>query len=306
MNYTIKKLLYIIFLIISIYNVNLFAKKQVVKIAYLPITHALPLFVQYDLAGGDFKDYKLELVKFGSWPELMDALNTGRVDGASVLIELAIKSREMGFDLRAVALGHRDGNVVIVDNKIKNVSDLKSKSFAIPHKLSTHNILLNKMLKAAGLAYTDVNIVELPPPEMPVSLVEKRIAGYCVAEPFGAKSVVMGTGKVLFESVDIWKNSICCALVLNGNFIKKSKTTAKSFVSDYLKAGELIEKNKEKAGVIAAKYLKVDKNVLEQSLKWISYNNLTISENDFNELISNMKELNMVKIAPNYVSFVGF
>src|SRR5665647_339362 len=86
-------------------------KKPVIKIAYLPITHALPLFVEAELQKEN-PNYKIELVKYGSWAELTDALNTGRVDGASVLIELAIKAKEQGIGLTAVALGHKDGNVI--------------------------------------------------------------------------------------------------------------------------------------------------------------------------------------------------
>jgi len=81
------------------------------------------------------------------WTELVDALNSGKVDGASMLIELAMKAKEQGIDLKAVALGHRDGNVVVVSKDINKVEDLKGKSFAIPSKL----------LKNHGLAYNDVN-----------------------------------------------------------------------------------------------------------------------------------------------------
>ena len=87
---------------------------RTVRIAYLPITHALPLFEEesqtLETEGGPVK---LELIRYGSWPELMDALNTGKVDGASVLIELAVKAREQGIDLKAAALGHLGGNVLI-------------------------------------------------------------------------------------------------------------------------------------------------------------------------------------------------
>jgi len=65
------------------------------------------------------------------------------------------------------------------------------------------------MLKNHGLAYNDVNVVELPPPEMAAALAEGRISGYCVAEPFGAKSVAVDKGKTLFESQDLWK--VLCA-----------------------------------------------------------------------------------------------
>ena len=65
--------------------------KRTIKIAYLPITHALPVFAAKEALAASDDDLQIELVKYGSWPELLDALNTGRVDGASVLIELAMK-----------------------------------------------------------------------------------------------------------------------------------------------------------------------------------------------------------------------
>ena len=155
-------------------------------------------------------------------------MNAGQVDGASMLIELAVKAKEQGIDIKAVALGHRDGNVVVVSNDINSVEDLKGKNFAIPSKLSTHNILLYIMLKNKGLSYSDVNIVELPPPEMPAALAEGRISGYCVAEPFGAQAVAAGKGKILFESHELWEGSLCCGLVLRNDFIKNNPALQKN------------------------------------------------------------------------------
>ena len=43
----------------------------------------------------------------------MDALNSGRIDGASTLIELAMKSKAEGLEYKAVALGHHEGNVIM-------------------------------------------------------------------------------------------------------------------------------------------------------------------------------------------------
>ena len=143
-----------------------------VKIGFLPITHAIPLYVEKEEEKAD-----IELIKFGSWPELMEALNSGKIDGASVLVELAMKAKSQGINLKAVALGHTDGNAVIVSNDINSVEDLKGKNFAIPNKLSTHNILLYELLKSADMDYKDINIVELSPAEMPVALQEKRIDG---------------------------------------------------------------------------------------------------------------------------------
>lgn len=275
--------------------------KKIIKIGYLPITHAAPLYMQTDK---EYEGYAIELVKFGSWPELMDALNTGKIDGASVLIQLAMKAKEQGIDLKAVALGHRDGNVVVVAPNVQKVEDLKGKSFAIPNKYSTHNILMYRMLQDAGINYQDVDVVELPPAEMPAALAEGRIAGYVVAEPFGAISVSLEKGKVLFQSEDIWPNSIDCGLVLRNAFIEKHKDIANQFVKDYAAAGELMNANDDHAHEVVAKYIKVDKEVLDLSLNWISYNNLKIEKDAYKILRDSLIEMGLSENPPTYDEFV--
>ena len=279
-------------------------QKTKVKIAYLPIVHALPLFVENELSKEKFENIEIELVKFGSWPELMDALNTGKVDGASVLIELAMKAKEQGIGIKAVALGHRDGNAVIVSQDIQSTADLKGKTFAIPHRLSTHNILLNIMLKNAGLSINDLKIVELPPPEMPAALSEGRISGYIVAEPFGAKSVANGKGKALYQSKELWKDSICCSLVLRDSFITNNSAAAQELVNKYIEAGEYIESNGEKVKDIAKQYMKLEQNVLDLSLQWVKYKDLKINEKDYEDLRKHLLDLNLSKNPPAYKDFV--
>lgn len=274
-------------------------KKGSVKIGYLAITHALPLYIENKVLEGD-----IELVKFGSWPELMDALNSGQIDGASVLMELAMKAKSNGVDLKAVALGHRDGNAVVVDNSINSVEDLKGKTFAIPSKLSSHNILTYLMLKEKGLNLSDVNIVELAPTEMPVALMEKRISGYCVAEPFGAKSVISGNAKTLKQASDILPDSICCSLVFRGEFIKNKHEKASEIASKYIEAANYIEDNKAESVKLAKEFLNVQDKVLDLSMQWISYKDLRIEEKDYNRLTGEIKELKLIENPPSYEEFV--
>ena len=276
-------------------------EKPTIKIGYLPITHAVPLYMQND---ENYEDYNLELVKFGSWPELMDALNTGAIDGASVLIQLAMNAKEKGIDLKAVALGHRDGNVLIAGNDINSVEELVGKSFAIPSRFSTHNILLYEMLKKHGIAYDEVDVIELPPAEMPAALAEGRIAGYVVAEPFGAISVALENGKVLYQSEEIWKDSIDCGLVLRGKFIDDNKELADKFVNDYVAGGELAQGKDEHMHEVVGQYLTVDQNVLDISLDWISYDNLSIEQESYAILRDALMEMGLSDNPPSYEDFV--
>ena len=84
--------------------------KATVTLGYLPITHALAIFEEKDLLESEDSNVQIKLQKFSSWSDLTDALNSGKIDGASVLIELAMKAKSQGIGLKAVALGHRDGN----------------------------------------------------------------------------------------------------------------------------------------------------------------------------------------------------
>ena len=272
-----------------------------IKIAYLPITHSLAVLETADELAAQ-TGLKVELVKYGSWNELMDALNSGRVDGASVLIELAMKSKEQGIGIKAVALGHKDGNVIITSTSITSAEDLKGKTIAIPHRQSSHNILLNDALATAGLTIDDINVTELAPTEMPSALASGQIDGYCVAEPFGAKAVSLDAGKVLFTSEELWKDSLCCGLVLTDKFIESHKENARIFVESYKQAGKNL--TKEQAMETATKYLNQDKDVLELSLQWISYDDLEITEENYSTLTEKVKAYGLSENPPSYADFV--
>lgn len=275
--------------------------ENTVKIAYLPITHALPLFEEAEELKNS-TGLNVQLVKYGSWPELLDALNTGNVDGASVLIELAMKSKEQGIGIKAVALGHKDGNVIVVGNDINSAADLKGKTFAIPHRQSSHNILLNEALAQAGLTVDDLKITELAPTEMPSALASGQIDGYCVAEPFGAKAVSIGAGKVLYTSEQLWEDSLCCGLVLTDKFINERHDVAKQFVDDYKTAGKNLTEDKAKS--VAKQYLNQTDDVLDISLQWISYDDLDITEDIYESLTDKVKKYGLSDNPPSYADFV--
>ena len=272
--------------------------KKTVRIAYLPITHALPLV---SLKNCD--DVKVELVRYGSWPELLDALNTGRVDGASVLIELAMKAKSQGIGLKAVALGHTDGNVIVVANDVNSLADLNGRPFAIPHRTSTHHVLLREALRKDGVGDGNVNIVEMSPPEMPSALVNGQIGSYCVAEPFGSVGVNTGKGKVLYRSEELWENSICCGFVLNERSYLMKKDKMDKVIKAYHESGHALE-DKNAALVQAKTILSQSDEILDQSLQWIKFSDLTITEKAYSELADKVIKYGIIDNPPTYSEFV--
>lgn len=266
------------------------AEQKVIRIAYLPITHSLAGFEAAELEKLKKDGLNIELVKFGSWTELMDALNTGHVDAAVALVELVMKAREQGVDVYLASLAHRDGNVIVVGNDIGSAADLKGKTFAIPHRQSSHFILLNEALSKENVDINEINIVEMAPPEMPSALATGQIAGYCVAEPFGAKAVSLNIGKVLYNSKDLWPDSICCGFALSGKFLSAHPELASRLVKALKEGGLRLEHDHEHEKELASKYFKVTNDTLDISLKWISYDNLEIKKENYDQLAEKVKK----------------
>ena len=271
-------------------------------IGYLPITHALPVFGEKELLETEDIGVRIELQKFSSWSDLTDALHAGKIDGASELIELAMSAKAKGVDLKAVALGHRDGNVIVTGSGIKDPTELAGKTFAIPSTQSSHYILLQEELRQAGLTLDDIQVTQLAPAEMPSSLASGAIDGYCVAEPFGAQAVAQGFGSVLARSDDLWEDSLCCGLVFRTDVIERDPSSFQKLLDGYFAVGEKLDK--KEALQVAETYLGQDEATLETSLDWISYQDLTISREAYDTLYQKIIQDQIMENPPSYEDFV--
>lgn len=265
--------------------------KPVLKVGYLPITHSLPLVVADKLDQAAYERFKLELVPFSSWPELTEALNGGKIQAAITMFELAMVSQKRGVPVQVVALSHTNGDVLVVAKNIEKLEDLKGKTVAIPHRLSGHNILLYKALKDKGINYQEVGKLEMAPPDMPAALARGEVAGYIVAEPFGAQAVVGGQGKVLLRAQEIWPGWICCGLVIDSRLAAENSAAVQELVTSLVKAGKFIQKNRPEAVGIAQQYMKIKPELWERSLDWIDYSNLTPKPEEFTRLQDYLLEL---------------
>lgn len=283
---------------------NQAAERKVIKIAYLPITHALTGFELAEESKLRDLGFSVELVRFGSWTELIDALNAGKVDGAVALVELIMKAKEQGIDVHLASLAHHDGNVMIIGSNYSSMADLKGKTVAVPHRQSTHYLLLNDALARENLTVADVNVIEMAPPEMPSALASGQIAGYCVAEPFGARAVTLNLGKVLYQSKDLWPDSVCCGFALSGRFVAENPELAARLLEAIKVSGDSLDKDRSHASEVAARYLNVPGNVLDLSLQWISFSNPEISKEQYDILRDKAVKYGLSENPPLYEDIV--
>jgi NitT/TauT family transport system substrate-binding protein len=147
---------------------------------------------------------------------------------------------------KVVAWNHTSGSGLSVLPHINSVKDLGGTTVAIPFWYSIHNVVLQILLRENGLtpvskrtgkpAANEVNLVVMAPADMVPALASKQISGYIVAEPFNAASEVLGVGKMLRFTGDVWKDHACCLVFMHERDIQQRPEWVQRAVNAMVKA----------------------------------------------------------------------
>ena len=196
-----------------------------VRIGYLPITDATPLLVAHHNDLFEKRGLRVEKPRrFRSWSQIVEAFLSGQVNVVHLLMPMTVWSRYGSKSpAKVVAWNHMEGSCLTVRPDIASLADLGGTTVAIPFWYSVHNIVLQAMLRVAGLEFISdgeptkqqVKLVVMSPGDMLPALGTKRISGYIVAEPFNAKAEELGVGKVWRFTGDVWRNHACCVVTMH-------------------------------------------------------------------------------------------
>lgn len=212
-------------------------------IGYLPITDASPLLVAH--ANGALTNAGFDssaTVLFRSWADLVEAFQSGAVDAVHMLMPLAIQLRfGAQIPLKVVAWNHTNGSALTASERIGSVADLAGETVAIPFWWSIHNVVVQKLLRTAGIepvlqgnpskSERTTKLIVLPPSEMVPALASDSIAAFIVADPFNALAETSGTGRILRFTGDVWRDHACCVTVVSEDFVDQTPAAAQGLVN---------------------------------------------------------------------------
>ena len=207
-----------------------------------------------------------------------------------MIAPLAMKLREQGVPVKITYLGHRDGSTVIVrsDLPVKDLRDLRGRTFAIPSKYSNQYLVIRKLMDDQGVSPDEVRFVELPPPDMPGALAAHAIDAYFIGEPHAARAELDGSGRVLYYAKDIWPHFISCVLVVTDRVIAPRPQVVRDLVRGIAESGEWAETHRVEAAAVVAPYFRQDEKlvryVLTQPPDRVSYRMLTPLDEEMQQI----------------------
>jgi NitT/TauT family transport system substrate-binding protein len=259
--------------------------------------------------------YEFQYNKYSGWPEIKESLMAGRIQAAYMLAPLVMDLADKGIPVKIVSLGHRSGAVIMVrtDSNNRSFKDLIGKRIAIPSRFAVDFLFLRKMLAQEDLTVDQIEIIEMPPPDMPAALYANAVDAYCTGEPFGAAAQSAGYARPLRMTRDEWPNYICCVLTVREELIAANAPMVQDLVNQVLGAGAWLDQqqeNRNKAVEIAAgrDYFNQDPNiirfVMENPTDRVTYGDLRMIRAEFEELMQQSIEAGTIKHPIAYEKYV--
>ena len=268
-----------------------------VRMAYLQNDiHHLAFWVALDKDFFDRQGVAVEVSGiFRAGPEIMtafagNALDMAYVGEAPVTTAFANNMAKVVI----VAQVNTEGSALSVskkDSEIKNLSDLKGKTVAVPGHSTVQDFLLRKGLRQQRTDLKDVNIIVVKPPEMISALRTGQIDAFIAWEPYPSKAITMDVGRNLATSHDIWEGHPCCVLVSGSEFFKTNPDKTKAVVRAHIQATDFIQKHPDEAVRIGVKYTGMDEKTIREAMKTVHYTyHLNIEgEKEYVKFLSELK-----------------
>jgi NitT/TauT family transport system substrate-binding protein len=226
-------------------------------------------------ARGYFKAEGLDvtLSLLDSAVKMVPLLGTGDLDvGGGATSASLYNAAERKIDVRVVASrartapGYMYQALVIrkdlVDSgRYKTYADIKGMKFAFASPGSTPTSSLNELVKKAGIAYSDVNVIYLNFGAQVAALQSKAIDGTIMVEPYLSQVTKIGAAVNVTPTEAYYPGSEVSLLLYGDKFIKDRPDVAKRFMKAFLRGvrdfNDVIANGRWKTGPAADEVIKI-------------------------------------------------
>lgn len=265
--------------------------KKVIKVGYFPnITHSQALV---GLARGDFqralgKNVSIETKVFNAGPSEIEALFANEIDlgyiGPNPAINGYIKSQ--GAALRVIAGATSGGAAFVVrnDSNINEAKDLAGKKLASPQLGNTQDVALRFYLQEKGLKLKekggDVEVIPIENPDILTLFQKKELDGAWVPEPWAARLVKQGGGRIFIDERTLWPNGdfVTANIIVSLKFLKENPDLVKKWLKGHVETTNWINGNKPAAqGILNEEIRKLTGKSLPEDVLNNAFSRLTVT-----------------------------
>ena len=220
------------------------------KFGIIALTDCSPIVIAHEK--GLFKKHGINSVvsKGASWAAIRDSLSNGDIQATHMLLGMPIASTLglMGSPKKPMVIPwilNRNGQSITLKAELKGKVGADPKplkaladaaraagdplTFAMTFPPGTHAMWLRYWLAAGGVnPDKDVTLITIPPPQMVANMKVGKMDGFCVGEPWNARSIADGIGFTAINTQDIWKDHPEKVCAFTAEFADKNPKTVRA------------------------------------------------------------------------------
>ena len=253
------------------------------KFGIIALTDCSPIVIAHEK--GLFKKYGINstVLKGASWAAIRDSLSNGDIQATHMLLGMPLASSMglagapkkpmvipwiMNRNGQAITLKKDLAGKIAADPKALKplVDDAKAKgtpmTFAMTFPPGTHAMWIRYWLAAGGInpgdamgGNADIALVTVPPPQMVANMKAGKMDGFCVGEPWNARSIGDQIGFTATTSQGIWKDHPEKVCAFTAEFADKNPKTVKAVLKALQEASvwaDVMENRPELAKIVSA------------------------------------------------------
>lgn len=214
----------------------------------------------------------IKWVEFPAGPQLLEGLNVGSIDFGTVGEAPPIFAQAAGADLVYVAnqppAPTAEAIVVPKGSAITSVAQLKGKKVVL-NKGSNVHYLLVKALEKAGLQYSDIQVVFLPPADARAAFERGSVDAWAIWDPFLAAAEKQIGARVIADGKGIVANHQF--YLASRKYANQNPGVIKAIVSELQKLDVWAARDVKAATTVLAPEIGLGAEITELSLRRMAY-----------------------------------
>ncbi|BAZ50626.1 aliphatic sulfonate ABC transporter periplasmic ligand-binding protein [Nostoc sp. NIES-4103] len=222
-------------------------------------------------------------IEFPAGPQLLEAMNVGSIDVGHVGESPPIFAQAAGASLTYIAgiAASPAGSAILVpqNSPIKQLTDLKGKKIAFQKGSSAH-LLLVQALKKAGLQYSEIQPIYLPPADARAAFVKGSVDAWVIWDPFYAAAQEATKARVLIDGTGINKQG--GYYLGDRKFVTENPAVVKAVLEEIQKLEEWSKKHQEEVAQTLSPVLGIDIETMRKATNRRTFGIVPIDDNLIN------------------------
>jgi nitrate/nitrite transport system substrate-binding protein len=250
-----------------------------VRLGIIALTDCSPIVIGTEKGFFSKFGLKATVAKGASWAAIRDSLSSGDLHGTHMLLGMPIAS-SMGLGgspKRAMVvpwLLNRNGQAISLkkglagkvgeDPKALRPLVVEAKksgtpmTFAMTFPTGTHAMWLRYWLAAGGIhpgnaegAGGDISLITVPPPQMVANMKVGKMDGFCVGEPWNARTIADEVGFTAITTQAIWRDHPEKAFAFTEEFAERNPRTVSALLKGLHLASQWLDDESNRSEHVA-------------------------------------------------------